>query len=189
MLFPRDGIPSIFGGRDNTIGTFPELTEAEMFTSTGQKDGDYDPGRVQKDFEGAGILDNSNTEEKFGGIDDRGSEFNFLSLHINTMTSMSVLGITAILIGIILYCSTRSCWSEIWSSLKCCKCTVGPHHPETIYLPEIPMTVPPYSTPATAPTAREMEALEEAQYLKLAKKQKKSKEGDSNDSGEGSKRG
>ena len=187
MIFPRDGIPWIVSDIDKPIGTFPELTEAEMFTSQGQPE-DYNPGRVQKDFEGAGILDNSQTEEKFGGIDDRGSEFNFLSLHINTMTSMSVLGITAILIGIILYCSTRSCWSEIWSSLKCCKCTVGPHHPETIYLPEIPMTVPPYS-PATAPTAREMEALEEAQYLKLAKKQKKSKEGDSNDSGEGSKRG
>ena len=187
MLFPRDGIPSIFGGSDKTIGTFPELTEAEMFTSTGQKDGDYDPGRVQKDFEGAGILDNSNTEEKFGGIDDRGAEFNFLSLHINTMTSMSVIGITAILIGIILYCSSRDCWSEIWSTLKCCKCTVEPHHGETLY--ELPIIGPSYSNTATAPTAIEMEALEQAQYLKLAKKQKKSKEGDSNDSGEGSKRG
>ena len=48
---------------------------------------------------------------------------------------------------------------------------------------------PSYSNTATAPTAIEMEALEQAQYLKLAKKQKKSKEGDSNDSGEGSKRG
>ena len=188
MIFPRDGIPSIFSDIDKPIGTFPELTEAEMFTSHGQQE-DYDPGRVQKDFEGAGILDNSKTEEKFGGIDDRGSEFNFLSLHINTMTSMSVLGITAILIGIILYCSSRDCWSEIWSTLKCCKCTVGPHHGETLYLPELPIIGPSYSNTATAPTAIEMEALEQAQYLKLAKKQKKSKEGDSNDSGEGSKRG
>ena len=183
MLFARDGISSIFG-RDNTIGTFPE---ADLMITPGQKDVNYDPGSVQKDFEGAGILDNSETEERFGGIDDRGAEFNFLSLHINTMTSMSVIGITAILIGIILYCSSRDCWSEIWSTLKCCKCTVEPHHGETLY--ELPIIGPSYSTTATAPTAIEMEALEQAQYLKLAKKQKKSKEGDSNDSGEGSKRG
>ena len=120
MLFARDGIPSIFG-RDKTIGTFPELTEAEMFTSPGQKDGNYDPGQVKKYFEGAGIMDNSNTEEKFGGIDDRGAEFNFLSLHINTMTSMTALGLTAMFIGILLYCSRRDCWSEVWRTLKCCK--------------------------------------------------------------------
>ena len=188
MLFARDGIPSIFG-RDKTIGTFPELTEAEMMISPGQKDGNYDPGQVQKDFEGAGIMDNSNTEEKFGGIDDRGAEFNFLSLHINTMTSMSVIGVTAILIGIILYCSTRECWSEIWSTLKCCKCTMEPHHGQILYEP--PIIGPAFSNTASAPTAIEMEALEQAQYLKLAKKQKKPKmEGDnSNDFGEGSKRG
>ena len=97
MLFARDGIPSIFG-RDNTIGTFPE---ADLMITPGQKDVNYDPGSVQKDFEGAGILDNSETEEKFGGIDDRGAEFNFLSLHINTMTSMTALGLTAIFIGIL----------------------------------------------------------------------------------------
>ena len=105
------------------------------------------------------------------------------------MTSMSVIGITAILIGIILYCSSRDCWSEIWSTLKCCKCTVEPHHGETLYIPELPIMGPSYSNTATAPTAIEMEALEQAQYLKLAKKQKKSKEGDSNNSGEGSKHG
>ena len=188
MLFARDGIPSIFG-RDNTIGTFPELTEAEMMISPGQKDGNYDPGQVQKDFEGAGIMDNSNTEEKFGGIDDRGAEFNFLSLHINTMTSMSVIGVTAILIGIILYCSTRECWSEIWNTLKCCKCTVEPHHGQILYEP--PTIGPAYSNTASAPTAMEMEALEQAQYLKLAKQKKRPKmEGDkSNDFDEGSKRG
>ena len=73
MLFTKDGIPSIFG-RDNTIGTFPE---ADLMITPGQKDVNYDPGSVKKDFEGAGILDNSETEEKFGGIDDRGAEFNF----------------------------------------------------------------------------------------------------------------
>merc|ERR1711954_31968 len=181
------GIPSIFG-RDNTIGTFLDLTEAEMMISPGQKDVNYDPGQVQKDFEGAGIMDNSNTEEKLCGIDDRGAELNFLSLHINTMTRKSVIGVTAILIGIILYCSTRSCWSEIWSSLKCCKCTMEPHHGQILYEP--PITGPSYSNTATAPKAIEMEALEQAQYLKLARKQKKPKEGDnSNNSGEGSKRG
>ena len=98
MLFARDGIPSIFG-RDDTIGTFPE--EDLMFTP-GQKDVNYDPGSVRKDFKGAGILDNSKTEERFGGIDDRGAEFNFLSLHVNMMASMTALGLTAIFIGILL---------------------------------------------------------------------------------------
>ena len=184
MLFARDGIPSPFG-RDDTIGTF---SEEDLMYTPGQKDVNYDPGSVRKDFEGAGILDNSETEERFGGIDDRGAEFNFLSLHINTMTSMSVIGVTAILIGIILYCSTRECWSEIWNTLKCYKCTVEPNHGQILYEP--PTIGPAYSNTASAPTAIDVEALEQAQYLKLAKKQKKPKEGDnSNDSGEGSKRG
>ena len=154
----------------------------------GQKDVIYDPGSVKKDFEGAGILDNSETEEKFGGIDDRGAEFNFLLLHINTMTSMTALGLTAIFIGIVLYCSTRECWSEVWRALKCCKCTMGPHHDQILYEP--PTIGPAYSNTASAPTAIEMEALVQAQYLKLTKNQKKPKEGDnSNDSGEGSKHG
>ena len=131
MLFARDGIPSIFG-RDNTIGTFPE---ADLMITPGQKDVNYDPGSVKKDFEGTGILDNSETEEKFGGIDDRGAEFNFLLLHINTMTSMTALGLTAIFIGIVLYCPTRECWSEVWRALKCCKCTMGPHHDQILYEP------------------------------------------------------
>ena len=63
-----------------------------------------------------------------------------------------------------------------------------PHHGQILY--ELPTIGPAYSNTASAPTAIEMEALEQAQYLKLARKQKKPKEGDnSNDSGEGSKRG
>ena len=131
MLFARDGIPSPFG-RDDTIGTFPE--EDLMYTP-GQKDVNYDPGSVRKDFEGAGILDNSKTEERFGGIDDRGAEFNFLSLHVNTMASMTALGLTAIFIGILLYCSSRDCWGEIWETLKCCKCTMMPHSDQMLYEP------------------------------------------------------
>ena len=185
MLFARDGIPSIFG-RDNTIGTFPE---ADLMITPGQKDVNYDPGSVKKDFEGAGILDNSETEEKFGGIDDRGAEFNFLSLHINTMTSMTALGLTAIFIGILLYCSTRECWSEVWRTLKCCKCTMAPHHDQMLYEP--PTIGSTHPSTALAPTAIEMEALEHAQYLKLAKQKKRPKvEGDrSIDFNEGKKRG
>ena len=66
-----------------------------------------------------------------------------------------------------------------------------PHHGETLYLPELPIIGPSYSNTATAPTAIEMEALEQAQYLKLAKQKKRPKmEGDkSNNFDEGSKRG
>ena len=172
MLFARDGIPSIFG-HDNTIGTFPE---ADLMITPGQKDVNYDPGSVKKDFEGAGILDNSETEEKFGGIDDRGAEFNFLSLHINTMTSMTALGLTAIFIGILLYCSTHDCWTEVWRTLKCCKCTMAPHLDQ---MPNEPPTIgSTQPTNASAPTAIEMEALKQAQYLKLAKKKRPKIEGD-----------
>ena len=184
MLFARDGIPSIFG-RDNTIGTFPE---ADLMITPGQKDLNYDPGSVQKDFEGAGILDNSETEEMFGGIDDRGAEFNFLSLHVNTMASMTALGLTAIFIGILLYCSSRDCWSEVWETLKCCKCTMTPHSDQLPYEP--PTIGSTHPTNASAPTAIEMEALEQAQYLKLARKKRPKTEGDrSFDFKEGKKRG
>ena len=184
MLFARDGIPSPFG-RDDTIGTFPE--EDLMYTP-GQKDVNYDPGSVQKDFEGAGILDNSETEERFGGIDDRGAEFNFLSLHVNTMASMTALGLTAIFIGILLYCSSRDCWGEIWETLKCCKCTMTPHSDQMLYEP--PTSGSTHPTNASAPTAIKMEALEQAQYLKLARKKRPKIEGDRNfDFNEGEKRG
>ena len=168
------------------MGTFPE---ADVMITPGQKDVIYDPGSVKKDFKGAGILDNSETEENFGGLDDRCTEFNFLSLHINTMASMTALGLTAIFIGILLYCSTRECWSEVWRALKCCKCTMGPHHDQILYKP--PTIGPAHPNIASAPTAIEMEALEQAQYLKLAKQKKRPKmEGDkSNDFDEGSKRG
>ena len=68
---------------------------------------------------------------------------------------------------------------------------MGPHHGETVYLPELPIIGPSYSTTATAPTAIEMEALKHAQYLKLAKQEKRPKiEGDKSiDFDEGSKRG
>ena len=148
----------------------------------------YDPGSVQKDFKGAGILDNSETEERFGGINDRGAEFNFLSLHINTMASMTALGLTAIFIGILLYCSSRDCWSEVWKTLKCCKCTMTPHSDQMPYEPPIIGSTHP--TNASAPTAIEMEALEQAQYLKLARNKRPKMEGDRNfNSNEGKKRG
>ena len=60
------------------------------------KDVINDPGSVKHILGGAGILDSSVTDENIGGLDDRGTEFNFLSLHINTMTTMSMLGLTAI---------------------------------------------------------------------------------------------
>ena len=99
MIFARDGIPNIF---HRPIGTFPE---GDMMVAPSQKDVIYDPRSVKHVLKGAGILDNSETDENFGGLGDRGTEFNFLSLHINTMASMTALGLTAIFIGILVYCS------------------------------------------------------------------------------------
>ena len=64
MIFARDGIPNIFHRRERPIGTF---SEADVMITPGQKDVIYDPGSVKKDFEGAGILDNSETEENWTG--------------------------------------------------------------------------------------------------------------------------
>ena len=184
MIFARDGIPNIF---HRSIGTFPE---EDVMVVPGKKDVIYDPGSVKHVLKGAGILDNSETDENFGGLDDRGTEFNFLSLHINTMASMTALGLTAIFIGILLYCSSQECWSEVWRALKCCKCTMAPHHDQILYEPSttIGSTHP---NAALAPTVIEMEHLENAQYLKLAKQKKRPKiEGDKSiDFNEGKKRG
>ena len=106
-VFARDGIPSIL---HRSIGTFPE---EDVMVVPGQKDVIYDPGSVKHVLKGAGILDNSETDENFGGLDDRGTEFNFLSLHVNTMASMTALGLTAILIQILLYCSPKECWGDV----------------------------------------------------------------------------
>ena len=70
MIFSRDGIPNIFHRSDNTIGKFPEAED--VMAPLGPRD-EYDPGSVKKDFEGAGIMDKSETEENFGGLDDRGT--------------------------------------------------------------------------------------------------------------------
>ena len=150
----------------------------------------YDPGLVKHVLKGAGILDNSETDENFGGLDDRGTEFNFLSLHINTMASMTALGLTAIFIGILLYCSSKECWGDIWRTLKCCRCTMAPNHDQTLYEPSTSIGLA-HQNAASAPAPGEMEHLEHAQYLKLAKQKKRPKvEGDrSIDFNEGKKRG
>ena len=101
MIFSRDGKPNPF---HSPIGTFPEV---DKIVNPNQKDVIYDPGSVKHTLEGAGILDNSETDKNIGGLDDRGTEYNFLSFHINTMTSMTALGLTAIFIGLLLYCSSK----------------------------------------------------------------------------------
>ena len=108
MIFSRDGIPNPF---HSPIGTFPTIDE--MGIVPGQKDVIYDPGSVKHTLEGAGILDNSETNENFGGLDDRGMEFNFLSLHVNTMASMTALDLTAIFIRLLLCCSSKECSGDI----------------------------------------------------------------------------
>ena len=162
MIFSRDGIPNPF---HSPIGTFPTIDE---MVNPNQKDVIYDPGSVKHTLEGAGILDNSETDENFGGLDDRGTEFNFLSLHVNTMASMTALGLTAIFIGLLLYCSSKECWGDIWRALKCCRCTMAPNHDQALYEPSTSLGST-YQHAALAPAQRETEDLENARYLKLAK--------------------
>ena len=66
MIFARDGIPNIF---NRSIGTFPE---EDVMVVPGKKDVIYDPGSVEHVLKGARILDNSETDENFGGLEDRG---------------------------------------------------------------------------------------------------------------------
>ena len=160
MIFSRDGIPNPFHS--------PKVDEMVV---PGQKDVIYDPGSVKHTLEGAGIMDNSETDENFGGLDDRGTEFNFLSLHINTMTSMTMLGLTAIFIGLLLYCSSKECWGDIWRALKCCRCTMAPRHDQALYEPSTSLGST-YQHVALAPAHTETEDLENSRYLKLAKQKK-----------------
>ena len=121
MIFSRDGITNPF-----------HSPQVDKMVLPGQKDLIYDPGSVKHTLEGAGIMDNSETDENFGGLDDRGTEFNFLSLHINIMTTVSMLGLTAIFIGLLLYCSSKQCWGDIWRAMTCCRCTMGPRHDQAL---------------------------------------------------------
>ena len=86
------------------------------------KDVILDRGTIKHTLEGAGILDSSVTSENFGGLDDRGAEFNFLLLHVNTVTTMSVIGLVAL-------------WGNIWRAMTCCRCTMGPRHDQSMYEP------------------------------------------------------
>ena len=165
MIFPVNGIPNPF---HSPIGTFPTVEE---MVNPNQKDVIYDPGSVKHTLEGAGILDNSETDDNFGGLDDRDTEFNFLSLHVNTMASMTALGLTAIFIGLLLYFSSKECWGDIWRALKCCRCTMAPNHDQALYEPSTSLGST-YQHGALAPAQRETEDLGNARYLKLAKQKK-----------------
>ena len=57
--------------------------EDEMVKPKG-RDVILDRGTIKHTLEGAGISNSSVTNEQFGGLSDRGKEFNFVSLHINT---------------------------------------------------------------------------------------------------------
>ena len=73
LLFSRDGIKNPF---HRTVQTVDEMVNPNS------KDVINDPGSVKHTLEGAGILDSSVTDENIGGLDDRGTKFNFLLLHI-----------------------------------------------------------------------------------------------------------
>ena len=123
------------------------------------------------------------TYKNIDGLDDRGTKFNFLSLHINTMTTMSMIGLTALFIGLLLYCSSKQCWGDIWRAMTCCRCTMGPRHDQATYEPTTSLGSAHHLAinAALAPTQGEMENIENAHYLRLAKQKKRPKvEGDKN---------
>ena len=79
MLFSRDGIPNPF---HKTVQQVDEMANPQG------RDAILDRGNIKHTLEGAGISDSSVTSEQFGGPDDREAEFNFMSLHINTVTTV-----------------------------------------------------------------------------------------------------
>ena len=168
MLFSRDGIPNPF---HRTVQKADEIVNPNV------KDVINDPGSVKHILEGAGILDSSVTDENIGGLDDRGMEFNFLSLHINRLTTMSMIRLTALFIGLLLYCSSKQYWGDIWRAMTCCRCTMGHRHDQSTYEPSTSLGSAHHLAinAALAPTQGEMESLENARYLRLAKQKKRPK--------------
>ena len=134
-------------------------------------------GTIKHTLEGAGISDSSVTDEQFGGLADRAEEWNFISLHVNTVTTMGMLGAVAIFVGLLLYCSSRECWHSIWRAMTCCRCTMGPRHHQPTYKSTrfTGSTQPVATITASAPMPGELENLEQARYLRLAKQKKKPK--------------
>ena len=122
MLVSHDDIPYPF---HKTVQQIDEMVNPQG------EDVILDPGSMKHTLEGAGILDSSVTSENFGGLDDRGAEFNFLSLHVNTVTTMSVIRLIALFIGLLLYCSSKESWGDIWRAMTCCRCTMGPRHDQS----------------------------------------------------------
>ena len=166
MLFSRNRIPNPF---------HKTVQQVDEMVNPNGKDVINDPGSVKHTLEGAGILNSSVTSENFGGLDDRGTEFNFLSLHINMMTTMSMIGLTALFIGLLLYCSSKQCWGDIWRAMTCCRCTMGPRHDQSTHEPSTSLGSAHHLAinAASAPTQGDMESIENAQYLRLAKQKKR----------------
>ena len=168
MLFSRDGIPNPF---------HKTVQQVDKMVNPQGKDVILDRGTVKHTLEGAGILDSSVTSENFGGLDDRGAEFNFLSLHINTVTTMSMIRLVVLFVGLLLYFSNKECWHGIWRAMTCCRCTMGPRHDQSTYEPSTstgsahPLAI----NAASAPTQGEIDSLEQACYLRLTKQKKKPK--------------
>ena len=130
---------------------------------------------IKHTLEGAGISDSLVTREQVGGLANRAKEWNFVSLHINTITTMVALGAIPFCVGMLLYCSSQDCWQSIWRAITCCRCTMGPeHHPPTYKSAMSTVSSPPVvTTMASAPTPGELENLEQAKYQKLAKQKRK----------------
>ena len=150
MLFSRDGIPNPFHRKVQQ--------EDKMVNPQGQ-DVITDRGNIKHTLEGAGISDLS---EQFGGLNYRGTEFNFVSLHINTVTTMGMIRLVALFVGLLLSCSSKDCWHSIWRAMTCCRCTMGSKRDQLTYKSSMstgsakPLAI----AMASAPTQGEIDSLE-----------------------------
>lgn len=144
MIFPRDLISNHFHKPSR-------LEKLEMARRL--------PPVKKHSLEGAGIVDSLSTSKQFGGVADQAEEWNFILSHLSTVTSMGALGVIIINLGILLYCSSKSCWMSIWRAITYCRCIIGldlgqPHTLTTISTILIAVTSP------SAQTQGEIEALE-----------------------------
>ena len=97
MLFSCDGIPNPF---------HKKVQQVDKMENPQGKDAILDRGNIKHSLEGAGISDSLVTSEQFGGLSDRAEEWNFISLHVNTVTMMRMFGAVEIFVGLLLYCSS-----------------------------------------------------------------------------------
>ena len=117
MLFSKDGIKNIF---------YKQAWQEDKMVNPQGQEVILNRGGIKHTLKGAGISDSSVASKKFRGLADRAEQWNFVSLHINTVTTMGALGAIVFCLGMLLYYSSRDCWQSIRRVLNCCRCTMVP---------------------------------------------------------------